>query len=440
MGFIGRLTLIALVMPTYLLADSPTTIKNVRLWAEDERTRVVLDVSSAARHSMFTLQGPDRLVVDVVSGEIAKDLKSLPKGGVVKSIRTGRRPDGRLRVVLDLVGAVRPRSFTVAPSDGYGDRLVIDLHSQGTQRDAIRKAEEYLSGRDIVVAIDAGHGGRDPGAVGRARTKEKDIALLVSKKLAKRISAEYGMQAVLVRSGDYYVDHRDRMEIARKAKADLFISIHADAVEDRRAKGASVYVLSLKGTSDEAARQLAERENGTSVLGGLSLSDKDPVLASVLLDLSQNASLSASLEVAKEVITELARVGKVRRRTVQQAGFLVLKSPDVPSVLVEMAYISNPDEEKLLRSSSHQNNLADAMLKGIRSYFYVNPPADTLIAANRKRGIADPINYVIARGDTLSEIAERYNVSISRIKATNRLSGDTVMIGQTLQIPAYAGT
>ena len=440
MSFIGRLTLIILVLPTLLLAGTATTVENVRLWTEDQRTRVVLDVSSSARHSMFTLQRPDRLVVDLINGELSDSLRRLPTGGAVDSIRTGRRAEGQLRVVFDLNHPVRARSFTVAPNDEYGDRLVIDLHSQGPLRAAKRVAQEYLSGRDIVIAVDAGHGGRDPGAVGRGRTKEKDIALLVSKNLAARINAEYGMKAVLVRDGDYYVDHRDRMEIARKAKADLFISIHADAVDDRRAKGASVYVLSMKGASDEASRRLAERENATSVVGGVSLSDKDPILASVLLDLSQNASLSVSLDVGNEVIAELTRIGKVHRRTVQQAGFLVLKSPDVASILVEMAYISNPEEEKLLRSGAHQDKIAKAMLKGVHSYFYANPPPDTLVAANLKRGMADPINYVIARGDTLSEIAQRYNVSISRIKVLNKLSGDTVMIGQTLQIPAYAGT
>ena len=199
-------------------------------------------------------------------------------------------------------------------------------------------------------------------------------------------------------------------------------------------------MLSLKGASDEAAKRLAERENASSLVGGVSLADKDPVLASVLLDLSQNASLSASLDVGKDVIDQLARIGKVHRRTVQQAGFLVLKSPDVPSILVETAYISNPEEEKKLRSKSHQDKLANAILAGVRKYFYENPPPNTLIAMNQKRGPAQQVSHVITRGDTLSEIAERYNVSMSAIRMANRLSSDNVRIGQRLTIPVYAGT
>ena len=248
------------------------------------------------------------------------------------------------------------------------------------------------------------------------------------------------MRAVLVRSGDYYVDHRRRMEIARKNKADLFISVHADAVDDRRANGASVYALSLKGASDEAARQLAERENASVRVGGVSLGDKDEVLASVLLDLSQSAALSASLDVGAKVIAELAGIGKVHRRTVQQAGFLVLKSPDMPSILVETAYISNPNEEKKLRDRKHQGRLADAILAGVRTYFYTNPPPDTRIAMEVRRQPARQVRHVIASGDTLSEIAERYNVSTSAIRAANKLSNDRIRVGQTLSIPVYSGT
>lgn len=440
MSFFGRLTLIALILAFAQAASAATTVENIRLWAEDGRTRVVLDLSHPAQHSIFTLRGPDRLVVDLKNSRLAERLRKLPSGGTIRSIRTGVRANGQLRVVLDLNQAVRSRSFTAGPNDTYGDRLVIDLHQQGSIRAVKRASEEYVAGRDIIVAVDAGHGGHDPGAIGRGRTREKDVALIVSKNLAARINDEPGMKAVLVRKGDYYVDHRDRMEIARKAKADLFVSIHADAVDDRRARGASVYVLSLKGASDEAAKRLAERENASSLVGGVTLADKDPVLASVLLDLSQNASLSASLDVGADVIGELARIGKVHRRTVQQAGFLVLKSPDVPSILVETAYISNPDEEKKLRSRAHQDKLASAILRGIRKYFYENPPPDTMIAMNQKRGPAEQVNHVISRGDTLSEIAERYNVSMSAIRSANKLKNDNVRIGQTLKIPVYAGT
>ena len=343
-------------------------------------------------------------------------------------------------MVFDLNQEVRSRTFVAGPNDEYGDRLVIDLHQQGNVRAVKRASEGNASGRDVVITIDPGHGGRDPGAVGRGNTYEKDIVLAVSKLLAAKINAEPGMRAVLTRNSDRYVDLRDRMEIARRSKSDLFISVHADAVKDRSARGASVYALSLKGATDEAARRLAERENASSLVGGVSLSDKDAVLASVLLDLSQNAAIGASIEVGDEVIRELSRVGRMHRRTVQQAGFLVLKSPDVPSILVETAFISNPDEEKLLRNRKHQEKLAAAILTGVRAYFYDNPPPNTMIAMNQKRVPSRQVNHVIPRGDTLSEIAERYNVSMSAIRSANKLRSDQVKIGQTLKIPVFAGT
>jgi N-acetylmuramoyl-L-alanine amidase len=421
------------------LAPAATTIKNMRIWTEDGRTRIVLDLNKPAEHSIFTLRGPDRLVLDLKDSRLSNTLKALPSGGAISAIRTGLRSNGQLRVVLDLNQSVRSRSFSAGPNKQYGDRLVIDLHQDGNLRAVKRAAEEYVAGRDVVIAVDPGHGGKDPGAIGRAKTREKDVALAVAKRLAARINAEPGMKAIMVRSGDYLVDHRERMEIARRQKADLFISIHADAVEDRRARGASVYVLSTKGASDEAAKRLAQRENATEQVGGVSLSDKDAVLASVLLDLSQNAALSASIDAGDEVIKQLARIGKVHRSKVQQAGFLVLKSPDVPSILVETAYISNPDEEKKLRSRDHQDKLANAILAGVRSYFYANPPPNTQLALNRKGGPAQQVSHVISRGDTLSEIAQRYNVSLSDIRAANKLSNDRVQVGQTLRIPGRAG-
>ncbi len=343
-------------------------------------------------------------------------------------------------MVLDLNEAVRSRSFTAGPNSSYGDRLVIDLQRSGSLQPVKRASEAYKPGRDIVVAIDAGHGGHDPGAVGRSRTREKDVTLAMSRKLAERINRERGMKAVLVRTGDYYVDHRRRTDIARRAKADLFVSIHADAFRDIRAHGATVYALSTKGASDEEARLLAERENAAVRVGGVSLEDKDEVLAEVLLDLSQSAALSASLEVGSSVIREMAQVTRVRRKTVQQAGFLVLMSPDMPSILVETAYISNPTEEKRLRDPKQQGRMADAITAGIRNYFYANPPPDTQIAMDVRRTPDRKVRHVISRGDTLSEIAERYNVSTASIRAANRLANDKIRVGQTLSIPIYPGT
>jgi N-acetylmuramoyl-L-alanine amidase len=437
-----RLILTVLCVLLATVGQAATTVENIRIWHEGGKTRVVLDLSRPTEHTIFTLRRPDRLVVDIKGGRLGKALSAdMPNGvGSVSGIRSGVRSNGQLRVVLDLNEDVRSRSFTAGPNSQYGDRLVIDLQHSDTLQTVKRASEGYRPGRDIVVAIDPGHGGHDPGAVGRGRTKEKDIALAISRKLASRINAERGMKAILIRNSDVYVDHRKRMDIARKSKADLFISIHADAVDDRRANGATVYALSIKGASDEEARLLAERENASVWVGGVSLEDKDEVLASVLLDLSQNAALSASLEVGSSVISELSSIVRVRRSTVQQAGLIVLKSPDLPSILVETAYISNPNEEKKLRDPNHQARLANAILGGIRHYFYKNPPPDTQIAMDIRRTPERQVRHVIARGDTISELADRYNVTTAAIRAANRLSNDTIRVGQTLSIPIFPGS
>ena len=436
-----RLILTAFLTLLAVAAQSATTVENIRIWAESGKTRVVLDMSRSAEHSIFTLRGPDRLVIDLKDGKLARGLTDLPKGvGSVRSIRSALQSNGQLRVVLDLNENVRSRSFTAGPNSQYGDRLVIDLQRSGSLQTVKRASEKYRPGRDIVVAIDPGHGGHDPGAIGKAKTREKDVALAISRALAKRINTEPGMKAVLIRNSDIYVDHRERMAIARRSNADLFVSIHADAVDDRRANGATVYALSTKGASDEEARLLAERENAAVRVGGVSLEDKDPVLAEVLLDLSQSAALSASLEVGARVIGELAGTVRVRRKKVQQAGLIVLKSPDMPSILVETAYISNLAEEKKLRDPRHQARLAGSIWSGIRTYFYTNPPPDTQIAMNIRRTPDRQVRHVIARGDTLSEIAERYNVSTAAIRTANRMSNNNIRIGQTLSIPLFSGS
>jgi N-acetylmuramoyl-L-alanine amidase len=243
------------------------------------------------------------------------------------------------------------------------------------------KTEHARGGaRDLVIAVDAGHGGEDPGAIGPGGTREKDVVLAIARALAQRIGTEPGMRAVLTRDGDYFVPLRDRMRRARAQNADLFVSIHADSVRDRHIDGSSVYILSQKGASDEASRWLAERENASDLIGGVSLDDKDDVLASVLLDLSQSAASIASEEAAGHVLQQLTQVGQIRKHQVQQARFMVLKSPDIPSMLVETAYISNPDEEQRLRGPAQQARLAEAIHQGVREYFYANPPPGSRLA------------------------------------------------------------
>ena len=434
----SRQTLIALLLLLSAAANAGGTVEDIRIWSEHGKTRVVLDLSQPVEHNIFTLRGPDRLVIDLKDSRLAAALTQLPNGaGSVRSIRSAVRSDGQLRVVLDLNQDVRSRSFTVSPNSQFGDRLVIDLQRVGSLTTVKRASDKYRPGRDIVVAVDPGHGGYEPGAIGRSGPREKDVALSIAKELARRINAEPGMRAILVRDRDVYIDHRDRTQFARDNRADLFVSIHADAVDDPRANGASVYALSMQGASDEAAHQLAQRENAS--VGGVSLDDKDEVLAFFLLDLSQNAALSASLDVGGKVAIELSRVTRMHRRSIQQAGFLVLKSPDMPSILVEAAFISNPAEEKKLRDRAHQGRLANAIFAGIRNYFFTNPPPDTQIAMDLRRKPTRQVRYIITRGDTISQIAERYNVSAASIRRANKLSTDNIRIGQTLNIPIFAG-
>ena len=382
-------------------------VRDVRLWSGPDHTRVVLELSGPAIHNLFTLQNPDRVVVDVASATAVSNL-ALPAGqGVIRQVRLGAREDGSLRVVLDVGSAVQPKSFAVEPNETYGNRLVIDLELPGEPAPVkVQHAPLTDASRDLVIAIDAGHGGDDPGAIGRSGTREKDVVLGVARALAERVNREPGMRATLIRDGDYYVTLRDRMGKARTQKADLFVSVHADSIRDRSITGSSVYILSPRGASDEASRWLAERENASDLIGGVSLDDKDNVLASVLLDLSQTASLTASLTAAERVLVELDRVGAVRKRAVQQAGFVVLKSPDIPSLLVETAYISNPGEEKRLKDPRRQDQLATAIHAGIRGYFYENPPAGTRVADLVAQRNAPPDRKILAQ-DGATEASAR---------------------------------
>jgi len=434
-----RLTLVSLFLLLSSAANAGSIVENVRIWSENDKTRVVLDLSRSIDHNIFTLRSPDRLVIDLKDSRLAESLKKLPDGaGTVRSIRSAIRSNGQLRVVLDLRQSVSSRSFTAGPNSQYGDRLVIDLTRSGNLQTVKRASEEYRPGRDVVIAIDAGHGGYDPGALGR-RSKEKDLVLSISKELARRVNAEPGMSAVLIRKKDVFVEHRDRIEIARRSKADLFVSIHADAFKDSRANGASVFALNMKGANDEAAMQLGRREKAPVTVGGVSLHDKSEILASVLFDLSQNASLSASLDVGAKVSREMGRVAKMHSNEVKQRSLLVLRAADMPSILVETGFISNSSEEKKLRDVKYQGRLAKAVLAGIRSYFYTNPPPDTQIAMDMRRTPSSQVRYIIASGDTISEIAERYNVSPAAIRRANKLSTDKIRIGQTLNIPVFTG-
>jgi len=397
-------------------AAARVNVTDVRLWSGPEGTRLVLDLSALPRHEVFAIDNPDRVVVDLANTQLAMR-KDLPAGqGPVKSVRSGPQADGGLRIVLDLSARHTVKSFAVGPDGTAGHRIVVELPGAGpagptpasaAPSSAAPTARQVLAAssaavarevpavdnpvktlsvaagkqRDLVIAVDAGHGGQDPGAIGRGGTREKNVTLAIARKLAAAIEAEDGMRAVLIRDGDYFITLRGRVRKARELGADMFISVHADSVPNRTVSGSSVYVLSLRGASDEASRWLAERENAADLLGGVSLDDKSDVLASVLLDVTQKEAVSNSVEAADSVLTSLRRVGSVHGRKVRHAGFMVLKSPDIPSMLVETAFISNVADERRLRDSAHQQRIAQAIHAGVRDYFYDKPPPGTRIAA-----------------------------------------------------------
>lgn len=427
------LTMLGIALLAISLSADAARVSDLRLWSGPEGTRLVLDLSAPVRYQVFAIENPDRVVIDLANSELAPG-KGLPAGqGVVRKVRSGPQADGSLRIVLDLVTLRPVKSFAVSPDGTAGHRLVIELPPtaarvatpaspmpappapvatvtkvaesttpavpstapSGTQvlastsaaisreADAVAavKAVSSVAGRDVVVAVDAGHGGQDPGAIGRGGTREKDVTLAIARRLAKAINAEEGMRAVLIRDGDYFITLGGRTRKARQLGADMFVSIHADSVGNRDVSGSSVYVLSLRGASDEAARWLAERENAADLMGGVSLDDKNDVLASVLLDVTQKESVSNSVEAAGSVLASLRRVGSVHGNRVRHAGFVVLKSPDIPSMLVETAFISNASDERRLRDPSHQQRVAEAIRTGVREFFNDKPPPGTKLAA-----------------------------------------------------------
>jgi len=455
--------LVLSLMATDLFAASD--VQSVRLWRAPDNTRLVFDLSGPVEHKIFTLTAPDRLVIDVTGATLKTERDKLAlQNTPVASLGAGQHDANTLRVVVDLHAPVSPKSFSLAPNQQYGHRLVVDLFDQATAAraatqppatatpstpaapvsptlPAVKLPATSGGKRDIVIAIDAGHGGEDPGAIGPGKVYEKHVVLQISKELQRQINAEKGFRAELVRTGDYFIPLRKRTEIARKKGADLFVSIHADAAPRSAAYGASVFALSDRGATSETARWLADSENRSDLIGGagnVSLGDKDQMLAGVLLDLSMTASLSSSLNVGQKVLSNMGRITPLHKRRVEQAGFMVLKSPDIPSILVETGFISNPSEAKKLQTSSHQQALARSIHSGVRQFFHENPPPGTYVAWLRDSGkiAAGPREHVVRSGESLALLAQRYQVSLASLRSANNLSNDVIKIGQTLNIPA----
>lgn len=425
--------LLALAM-AWPLAVPAAELEDVRVWAGPDATRVVFDLNAAAEHNLFMLDNPARVVIDLDQSQRKDGVPASQDGrGAVKRVRSGKRGDNGLRLVLDLAGESRAKSFVLKPQGKYGHRLVVDvepLNAAPAVASAPSKPSEpvALGYKPIVIAIDAGHGGEDSGARGPSGVLEKHVALQIARRLAKLVDNKPGMKAVLVRDGDYYVGLRQRIAKAREAQADLFISIHADAFTDRRVHGSSIYVLSERGASSEHARTLAQRENDSDLIGGVRLDDKDDILASVLIDISQTAALEASFDVGARMLSEMGSINKLHKKSVQQAGFAVLKAPDIPSVLVETAFISNRDEERRLKDPGYQQRMAQQLMRGIEGYFDDYRPRTTVAGAS-------PRQHTVLRGDTLSQIAQRYRTSMAVIRDFNGLATDSIRVGDVIQIP-----
>ncbi len=405
-------------------------VRSADIEPTDSRTEIAFDLSQDCSYKVFTLDKPDRLVIDIADGKLGPRFRPA-QGGVIKAMRTGRPSGNALRIVLDLDQPASPRSFLRA--GGSGRTLTVELDAGSQRKRVVRSIREMESSeaRDVLVAIDPGHGGVDPGSSGPTGVREKNVTLALAKELAAAINAEPGMRAVLTRDRDVFIPLQKRYQIARQAKADLFVSIHADAFANRAARGSSVFMLSRRGASSEAARWLAQKENAADLVGGVKLVERDSSLAAVLLDLSQGATLQASQQVANNVLRGLGKVNPLHKHEVQRANFVVLRSPDVPSILVESAFLSNPEEERKLNSATERRKLANAVMTGIRDYFHAQPLPGTWIASNRQA----PREHIVAPGETLAVIAMRHGISVTSLRQANDLRTDNLRIGVVLRIP-----
>jgi len=406
------------------------TVRDIRMWTAPDHTRLVLDLDSRVEHRLFRLEDPARVVVDVdaTRSEADHDDLDLPDP-VLKDVRTGYPEEGTFRVVMDLKRDVKPKTFQLEPQEHHGHRLVIDLQRKSDDGRRVTRALEKTEASERLVAVDAGHGGEDPGALGPGGVQEKDVVLDIARRLARKIDDRPGMRAFLTRDGDYFLELRERVEKAREAGADLFISVHADAFRNARARGASVYALSRKGATDEAAAWLAKSENQADLAGGVDLDDMDKNVASVVLDLSQTATISDSLEVGSHVLDNLGDLTRLHRDEVHQAPFVVLKSPDIPSILVETGFISNNAEARQLQRDGYQAQIARAVADGSADFL-----EERGSRAQVARGSGGK-EYTVQKGDTLWSIAQQHRVSVDRLKQVNDLRGSTLTVGRNLRIP-----
>ncbi|MCY3622381.1 MAG: N-acetylmuramoyl-L-alanine amidase [Gammaproteobacteria bacterium] len=418
-------------------AAGANQLEGIRLRDGPDSTRVVLTTEEVASFKVFRLDNPDRVVVDLFDTRPARGLSpGSPDSRMVRRIRSSPRQRTNYRVVLDLARRADHREQVLGPIAPYGHRLVIDLYPADGEDEPATEASPPQRDQDVIVAVDPGHGGRHPGTVGVGGVYEKNVVLAISRELKRALDGMPGFRGVLIRDGDYFVDLRRRFEIAHRARADMFVSIHANAFRMKSVYGAEVFVLSLRGAAMETAKLLADRENGSGVDGGfgaVSLHDVPESVARIMVDLSMDSKRNASVELGEAVLGALAGTVPLRKKRLHEKAFQVLKSPSLPSILVETGYLSNPREARQLTDPAHQRRLARAIAGGIRDYASMNAPEGTLLASMVESGT---VRYVVKRGDTLSEIAERYGTSTRLLLMRNNIaSSNRILVGQVLFIP-----
>jgi len=460
--------------------EKANQINNIRLWHAPDKTRLVLDVSDNIRHTVFSLKNPERLVVDIENANLNTKLPMMQaENRHLAGIRSGSPRKGVLRLVFELKKTLKAHSFVLTPNELYDHRLVLDLvdsmiEVEGVKNEQSATASDQELGRQggavvssdsqlnresalvnnpqtepvskqekqvIVIAIDAGHGGEDPGAIGHRGSREKKITLSIAKHLLEKINSDSRMHAFLVREGDYYIDLNRRRTLAKEKDADIFLSIHADAFIKKSANGLSVFALSQRGATSAMARALAKKENASDLIGGVSLANKDAVLQKVLVDLSMTNTISESVNLGGRVLKELSTVGRLHSKRVEQASFVVLKSPDIPSILIETGFITNLAEEKKLRTSKYQKKIANAIHRALGEYYEQTPYynqanySSPSIASSSSGSDVQPTRYKIKRGDSLSSIALKFGTTVSELKRVNKLKNNTAILGQRLKLP-----
>lgn len=424
-------------------------VEAVRVWRAPDHTRLVFDLSDSTDYQLFSLTDPERVVLDISNAALLGDLSDLNFIDTpVRGIRTAQRDDKSLRVVLDLTATVRPEAFTLGANGEFRDRLVVDLFDLDPRPVVTARTTPVVrqdDRRDLVVAIVAGHGGEDPGALSYDRKiMEKNVTLAISRAIRDRLNATPGYRPVMIRDGDYTVELQDRPKIGRDNRVDIYLSIHADSYPGRAAQGVTIYALSGDTADAENARRISQKENRADLLGGMegdtNISDVDDDLALTLLDLSMAWSIEQSVKLGTHILTEMGQVARLRRDKVQAGNLWELRSPDIPSLLIETGYLSNPDEAKKLAARDYQERLAGAIVEGVMAYFYAAPPPGTLVAWQKANGIrpAAPTSYIVQRGDSLSVIAERHGMTLAELKSRNGLTSNTIRVGQELKLASTA--